>query len=152
DGRVLTTLPARGYPTLTRDGQRIAVIQQTVSRTLSNTNIWLIDRERGVPRQFTFDRAFDVYPVWSPDGTRVVFGSNRKRVCDLFEKPVSFARDENALLETPHNKFPVDWSPDGQVLLFVNEDPVTGDDLWTLSAQTQRQVRILGGAHAENQG
>ena len=153
DGTAVTTLPAKGFPTLTTDGQHIAVSQQTVSRPLSNTDIWLIDTSRGAPRQFTFDRAFDNSPVWSPDGSRVVFGSNRKGVFDLFEKPVSFARDERVLLETPNNKFPVDWSPDGHVLLFVNEDPVTGDDLWTVSVQEpQKLVRLLSSAHAESQG
>jgi Tol biopolymer transport system component len=153
DGTAVRALSAQGFPTLTRDGQYIAVTQPTVSRTLSDADIWLLDTLRGAPRRFTFDRAFDNNPVWSPDGGRVVFSSNRKGVFDLFEKPVSFAQDEKVLLETPDNKFPVDWSPDGHVLLFVKEDPVTGDDLWTVSLQEpQKLVHLLSGAHAESQG
>jgi serine/threonine protein kinase/Tol biopolymer transport system component len=153
DGSVIGTLPATGFPTLTTDGHHIAVSQQTQLRTFSNTDIWLIDTARGVPRRFTFDPAFDVNPVWSPDGSRLVFASNRKGVFDLFEKPVSFARDEGVLLQTPENKVPNDWSPDGQVLLFLNENAVTGDDLWTVSVQEPHElVRVLNGSHAESQG
>jgi Tol biopolymer transport system component len=153
DGSAMTTFPVPGFPALTTDGQHIAVTKRTVSRIMSSHDIWLIDSPRGVPRRFTFDPAFEAYPVWSPDGSRLVFASNRKGVFDLFEKPVSFARDERLLLETPDNKLPVDWSPDGRVLLFVNEDAVTGDDLCTVSvAEPQKPTRLLSGSYAESQG
>jgi Tol biopolymer transport system component len=107
----------------------------------------------GALRQFTFDRAFEVSPVWSPDGSSVVFASNRNGVFNLFEKPASFARDERVLLDSAANKFPADWSPDGHEILFVNEDPATGDDLWTVSVrEPQRLVHLLSGRHSESQG
>jgi Tol biopolymer transport system component len=138
---------------LTTDGQRAAVTQSTESRTFSNTDISLIDSGLGISRRFTFDPAFEVFAVWSPDGSRLAFASNRRGVFDLYEKPANFARDERVLLETPVNKFPNDWSPDGQVLLFVNEDAETGDDLWTMSLQEPRKlVRLLGGNQDESQG
>jgi Tol biopolymer transport system component len=153
DGTAKRTLSAQGYPTLTRDGRYVVVSQQTLTRTFSNTDIWLIDTVRGTPRQFTFDSAFDISAVWSSDGSRVVFSSNRKGTFDLFEKPASFAHDERVLLETSDNKFPTDWSPDNRVVLFVNEDAMTGDDLWTVAVdKPQERVRLLGGSHAESQG
>jgi dipeptidyl aminopeptidase/acylaminoacyl peptidase len=153
DGSVMSAIPAPGFPALTRDGHHIAISQQTLLRTFSNTDIWLIDVARGVPRRFTFDPAFDVNPVWSPDGSRLVFGSNRKGVFDLFEKPVSFTVDERVVLESPENKVPNDWSPDGTVLLFVNENATTGDDLWTVSVhEPHTAVSLLGGSHGESQG
>ena len=152
DGRVTTTLPMQGYPALTADGRYIAVSQLSLSRTRSNTDIWMMDAARGTPRQFTFDSAFDISPVWSPDGSRLVFSSNRKGVFDLFEKPVSLAHDERPLLETSDNKFPVDWSPDGRVVLFVGENAVTGDDLCTVSIQEQNRVCLLTENFAESQG
>ena len=97
-----------------------------------NFDIFLIDTTRGPPRRFTFDPAIDGFPVWSPDGSRLVFSSNRKGAFGLFEKPASLARDEQELLVAADNKYAVDWSPDGRVLLYVNQDSVTGDDLWAL--------------------
>ncbi len=152
-GSIISTLSGQGFPGLTRDGQHITTTQRTMSHTLSNTDIWLIDIPRSEPRRFTFDPAFDISPVWSPDGSRIVFASNRHGAFDLFEKPVSFARDERVLLNTPDNKYPVDWSPDGRDLLFVNESGVTGDDLWTLPLhEPQTPVPFLNGSGAESQG
>src|SRR5207244_4023202 len=67
---------------LSPDGKRVAV-QRTVN---GNPDVWLIDAARGVPTRFTFDTADDQQPVWSPDGSRVVFASRRKDVFDLYWK------------------------------------------------------------------
>jgi eukaryotic-like serine/threonine-protein kinase len=153
DGSLITALPAQGYVALTRDGQRVAVSQQASARTPFLTDIWLMETARRVPQRFTFDSRFHVNPVWSPDGSRLAFASNRSGVFDLFEKPVDFTRDERILLKTTANKFPTDWSPDGRVLLFVNEDAVTGDDLWTMSmAEPHTPVPFVAGSYAESQG
>jgi len=39
-------------------------------------DIWLVELARGVMSRL-FDPANDVYPVWSPDATRIMFASDR---------------------------------------------------------------------------
>src|SRR5262249_20206230 len=58
---------------LSPDEKRVAVAR-TVN---SNTDVWVIDAARGVPTRFTFDPEPDLRPVWSPDGSRVVFQAAR---------------------------------------------------------------------------
>ena len=70
-------------PELAPDGRRVAV-HRTVQ---GNHDVWLIEVGRGVPSRFTFDASTDGFPLWSPDGRRVVFASARNGVFDLFEKP-----------------------------------------------------------------
>ena len=60
-------------PRVSPDGRRVAV-----ARTVQgNTDIWLLDGAR--TSRVTFDAAADLDPLWSPDGTRIVFRSNRTR-------------------------------------------------------------------------
>jgi Tol biopolymer transport system component len=70
--------------------------------------------------------------VWSADGRRLVFRSNRNGAYDLFEKAASGAADEQPLLVTPENKSPQDFSPDGRTLLYSVLTQKTGTDLWAL--------------------
>lgn len=59
---------------------------------------------------------------------------------------------ERILQHTSDNKLPVDLSPNGDVL-FVNEDAVTGDDLWVLPLNDpQQSTPLLKGTYAESQG
>jgi Tol biopolymer transport system component len=112
-------------PDLSADGRRIAV-----SRTVqNNTDIWLIDVQRGGATRFTFDAAIDTLAVWSPDGERIAFASQRKGVYDLYLKHSSGAGTDELLLGSPYVKFPEDWSRDGRFLLYRVADPKTGYDL-----------------------
>jgi Tol biopolymer transport system component len=92
-----------------------------------------MDLLRGVPSRFTDDPFVDNYPVWSPDGSRIVFGSNRAAgVIELHQKPSSGAESESLLLSSSQTKNPNDWSPDGRFLLYRSLDLKMGFDLWAL--------------------
>jgi Tol biopolymer transport system component len=113
---------------LSPDGKRVAV-----NRTVNgNPDIWLIDAVRGIPTRFTFDASQDTQPVWSSDGSRVVFTSSRAGVTNLYAKASSGAGTEELLLESDQQKAPSDWSADGRFLLYRSLDPNTGYDLWVL--------------------
>jgi len=97
-----------------------------------NEDIWLIDAARGVPTRFTYDAALDHDPLWSPDGSRVVFASNRTGINNLFWKSSSGAGADELLLKSDRINMPNDWSSDGRFLLFRSTDPQMGRDLWVL--------------------
>ena len=123
---------------LSRDGRRIAMdLYHTGAR---NSDIWLYEVDRGVNTRFTFDPAVEWNPVWSPDGSRVVFASNRKVHHDLYEKVSSGASSEQLLLETGYDKTPSDWSPDGKFILFHSAgDPKTKTDIWVLPMSGEKK-------------
>jgi Tol biopolymer transport system component/tRNA A-37 threonylcarbamoyl transferase component Bud32 len=125
---------------LSPDGRRVAV-DRTVQ---NNTDVWLMDLVRGGSTRLTFDAAVDKDPVWSPDGTQVVFGSNRKGVSNLYLKSSSGVGTEELLLETPNYKTPQDWSKDGRFLLYGQLDPKTGQDVWALEMTgKERKPRVV---------
>jgi serine/threonine protein kinase len=112
---------------LSPDGKRVAV-----GRTVNgNRDVWLIDVARGVPTRFTFN-AENFGPVWSPDGSRVVFNSKRKGINKMYWKSSSGSGADELLLESDQANGIVDWSSDGRFLLFASRDPQTGPDLWVL--------------------
>src|SRR3989441_3126013 len=113
---------------LSPDGKRVAV-NRTVNGKI---DVWLIDAARGVPTRFSFDAAYNDSPVWSSDGSRVVFASNRKGIYDLYSRSSSGAGTDELLLESGQYKVPTDWSSDGRFILFRSNDPQTGWDLWVL--------------------
>ena len=91
--------------------------------------------------------------MWSPDGTRIVFASSRNGTFDLYQKQSAGAGQEEMLLKSDHQKIPDDWSPDGRFLLYRDQDPKTGWDLWVLPLTGDRKPQpVLSTAFREIQG
>jgi serine/threonine protein kinase len=119
---------------LSPDGRRAAVSIFDQSQT---TDIWLLDVVRGLRTRFTFDPSNDRGPVWSPDGERLVFDSNRSGTYDLYQRAASGAGADELLYADRFNKEPVSWSPDGRHILYTAFNK--GDDLWVLPLEGDRR-------------
>jgi Tol biopolymer transport system component len=130
-GKTLSTVGASGDyidVALSRDGTRAAVSQYDSEGT--NLDIWTIDLARSVPSRFTFHQADDANPVWSPDGTKIAFSSQRDGLAAIYLKDSSGAQEQR-LQKAGENGRATGWSPDGRFLMYTN-----GEDapvLWTLA-------------------
>jgi Tol biopolymer transport system component len=133
-GRRLTTLgeQSNGQLRLRLSPDETQLALDRIDNPTGTWDVWIIDLARGIPSRFTFDPGYDWYPVWSPDGARIAFTSNRTGNYDLYVKASSGAGREELLLKTEHAKFPTDWSPDGRFLLYDQVDPKTTSDIWVL--------------------
>jgi serine/threonine protein kinase/Tol biopolymer transport system component len=107
-----------------------------------NRDVWLFDLGRGALTRFTSDLAVDGYPLWSPDGSRIVFESTRRGTFDLWIKPANSAESETLLLETPDTEYPLAWSNDGQFLLFQRTNLNETWDLWALPMTREDRTPI----------
>ncbi len=118
---------------LSPDGTRASVsIRDPARRT---RDIWLYDAPRGLRTRLTFDPSDDFVPIWSLDGSRIVFNSARAGRLDLYQKPSSGSgADEVFLAAGDFGKFPYGWSPDGRFFLYASAagTPGTGNDLYAL--------------------
>ena len=99
-------------PEISRVGQRVA----TMHGPVGSSDIWLQDKLHNV--RFTFGQADSRYPVWSPDGSRVAFASNRNGAYDLYVKRADRSGSEELLLRSGELKRPNSWSPDGRFILY----------------------------------
>ena len=103
---------------LSPDGKRASV--SIPDQAGKGRNIWLYDVARGLKTRFTFDPAIDAQSIWSPDGSRVVFNSNRKGHFDLYQNASGGSGTEEVLLEDNLDKYPESWSPDGRFILYFD--------------------------------
>jgi eukaryotic-like serine/threonine-protein kinase len=140
-GKPRETLPGSDFGgssnfSLSPDGTRLAI----PSRTDGTSDIWLLDIKRGVPSRLTSHPEFDLFPVWSPDGRRVAFTSNRRGTgFEPFMKAVDDSVREEALVDGGAPVWvPNDWSPDGQFILATIGRPDTGLDIWALPFDGRR--------------
>ena len=143
-GRRLDTLTMPGpikSMRLSPNGQRLAV--DVVNPNTGIADIWIQDVDRGVPRRFTYTANDEVNPIWSAEGTRIVFRSDRAGPPDIHEKAVEGTGNQDVVLATPGVQHPLDVSADGQRLIYLEEDRVTRADLWMLLLTGDRKPTPL---------
>jgi Tol biopolymer transport system component len=104
--------------TIAPDGKRVA-FERNDPET-QNRDIWLLEFSTGTTTRFTSDPGWEAFPTWSPDGSRVIFTSNRSGVYDLYQKPSNSAGQEELLYQSTEGKGPTSWSPDGKYLIYYS--------------------------------
>jgi serine/threonine-protein kinase len=134
DGADQTPLaaPPRGYfaPRVSPDGRRIllAIVDES-------EHVWVYDVASSTLKQLTFEGS-NRAAIWTPDGERVTFASNRNGALNLFVAPVDNMAGAERLHASDHLQLPGSWSPDGDVLAYVEHRPGTGRDIWLLRRGT----------------
>ncbi len=112
-------------PRVSPDGRRVVA-----SRTVQgNTDLWLLDGAR--TSRFTFGVARDNFPVWSRDGTRVVFRSEGTSAPGAVQKLASGGGVEERLIASDLTLTPSSWSID-DVLVYHQTGSETGADIWVV--------------------
>ena len=89
---------------LSPDGKTAALV--VFDTTLGADDIYLMDVERGLRTRFTFDKAGDDVPVWSPDGQSLVFASRRNGTQAIYRKSIGGTGDVELVYQTDADVFP----------------------------------------------
>jgi eukaryotic-like serine/threonine-protein kinase len=102
-------------------------------------DIWIYDLKRGTESRLTFGSADNFNPLWSADGNRIMFTSNRAGMRDIYEQPANGLGDvEPILVSKDQAKNVDDLATDGRYAIY---ETVGGDsrELWALPLTGERK-------------
>jgi Tol biopolymer transport system component len=125
---------------LSPDGWRLAVSAGDPDSDI--WNIWILDLTRGSWDRLT-SGGLNWSPVWSSDGERLAFASNRSGSINTFWMPVDRSAPAEQLTKTDSWTSPLSWSPDGRTLFVQDQHAATGLDISRLSRDGERTLRPL---------
>jgi serine/threonine-protein kinase len=133
---VTETLRVYGHTRLSPDGQRLAV-----DTTDAGTNVWLLELGRDTLTRLTFEGS-NVRPLWSPGGERVLFGSNRAGVYNIFSQPADGSGTPEQLT-TGAYRIPTSVSSDGKTIVFRQNSDTTGRDIGMVRLESEAEPEML---------
>jgi hypothetical protein len=121
------------------------VVADAMDPATTNTDLWTYDLENGNAKRLTFDPAIDSTALWSPDGTRLVFTSDRAQKFNLYVKNADGSQEEQVIPQEGPDRYPLDWSRDGKYVIYQR-----GTDLWCVTFPELTATLFLKTASAPN--
>jgi Tol biopolymer transport system component/tRNA A-37 threonylcarbamoyl transferase component Bud32 len=112
------------------DGGRAAVAIE--DRRIGTSDVWVFELARGISTRLHSDPVDEKHPVWSADGSKVVYRSDRKGPPDIYEITPGAPGSEREVLALPGVQDPEDVSRDGRFLMYLNDTQMAASDVWLL--------------------
>ena len=122
-----------GFPRVSPDGRRVALA--------TDGKVWIYDLGRETLTPLTTEGG-GTAPIWTPDGKRVVFFTGAPQG-NLFWQAADGSSKSERLTTNQYPQVPSSWSPDGQVLAFIENNPTTRLDLWILRLSDRKPQPFL---------
>lgn len=139
----LTTTAAKvddEQPAVSPDGKRIAFVSSRPEPDYGFTDLFVMDSDGGNVSRLTFDatpdaNSFGHYvnaPTWSPDGTQLVFDSDRSGNREIWVVNADGTGLRNLTDDAATDMEPT-WSPDGSTITWTSSRSGE-DDIWSMPA------------------
>ena len=127
-----------GSPYWSPDGTHIACSVWTAG---GYRDLMLVDMKSGAARRLTHDRANDVSPVFSPDGSTIFYSSDRSGIYNVYALELATGTTWQ-VTNVVGGAFWADISPDGKQLVYQGFGP-GGYDLYELDIDRERWIEPL---------
>jgi Tol biopolymer transport system component len=104
--------------------------------------VWVIDTVRDVSTRLNFQNYFDTSSLWTPDGRRVIWGSDTDTGRNLFWRNADGSGEEELIADVP-NLFNDPSSLIGDQLIYRSLSGETNEDIWVVSLTGEGTARPL---------
>jgi serine/threonine-protein kinase len=131
-----------GWVSLSPDGTQLAL--EIIPNNSTGGDIWVLELARDTLTRLTVDDAWDIDPLWSPDGEWIAFTSTRQsNERNLFRKRADGTDDVERLTTSERRQSIQDWSPDGSVILFLEYTEENGPDILAYHAGADPETQAV---------
>jgi dipeptidyl aminopeptidase/acylaminoacyl peptidase len=126
DKETFMNMESVGNPEISPDGKQIIFTRTWVDKVKDQyrSNLWIVDVDGSRVRELTSGARNDSSPVWSPDGKRIAFLSDRDGTNQLHVMWLD-TRDIAQLTHLEQAPNGIKWSPDGKLIAFTSFVPDT---------------------------
>jgi Tol biopolymer transport system component len=114
----------------------------TYGQSVSEAHMWVADLARGITTRIEFEGVYDTGPTWTPDGTHVVWGSERGTGRDLYRKPADGSGSDELLGDVP-GLFNDPGSATAAEVIYRSLSGETNEDIWVLPLDGERTPKPL---------
>lgn len=133
-------------PVTSPDGSKIAYCHDCIGKE-TNSEIYLIKTDGSDPINLTNHPANDRNPSWSPDGSKLLFSSDRLGNYELYILDITTGQ-LTQITNSPYNEIHGDWSLNDEIVLVSDEDGdkeimiinLDGKNLKKLTSNTAQDV------------
>jgi Tol biopolymer transport system component len=151
-GRLLRQVGVQAHqfsPELSHDGTRLLVTRRIGAM---HNELWSADLAADAWSRVTFSPAGARFGVWSADAQRIIYSSLAQNGSRLYERDASGAGQERVIFD-PRSwaVFPVDWSHDGQWLVY-SASTANAWDVGAVRARDGARRAVVAGPSNEIQG
>ncbi len=135
-------------PALSPDGNSLAIERRDVEA--GATDLWTADLQRGSFSRLTSSPGFESLPTWSPDARRIAYAGDQTQTSPpkLIIKNAGGTGTDERIVEG--RVFPLDWSRDGQFLLYMVDGGATHSDIWLYEFGKKTSRALLASTFNEN--
>jgi Tol biopolymer transport system component len=132
--------PPHAYfnPRLSPDGRQVVFNIGEAGKS----DIWIYDLMRDALTRLSFE-GINAFPLWTPDGKRVVYRSQRSGAYNIFWQPADGSGAEELLTTSQFLQTPFSFSPDGRTLAYNIQAPKTAYDIWRLPLDGERKPQLF---------
>lgn len=108
-----------------------------------DTEIYVSEADGSNRQRLTYNLDADTEPVWSPDGQRIAFVSERSGNQDIFVMAADGTQVVQ-LTNNPYHDYSPAWSPDGTQIAFVSDRDGSWEtsELYVMNADGSQQQRL----------